>query len=376
MTYSLDLVPYHLAHVPDDVEPAPPPWTNRFLADAGHAVFRSDWTPDARWLLLVGEHGPARRALHDHVDGTSFSLAAYGEYLLVDPGYYKPGELANAETAQSWAHNVVLIEGRSAPDKGLLTQFGDADSWIRHAHQWDHLAYAESHQEYQDTTVQRSVVFVRGRYFVVGDRLTTTHVGERTHAWRLGGYAGLDAGGTFEVHSGGARWERDLAGVDVALSSTATGLQVVEPPFTSFEAPHVHEFVSHTDVGHHGVIDGVVEATAPGYLAVLAPYRVEAPAGTEHGPLYVQPLPCPAGVAAFRIQGATHRDVVLLREPDAPQELLLPGGDVVSTDAEIALFTLGGPTPAALMVRGTDLSINGSPLASAAPGTPVVNGLE
>jgi hypothetical protein len=375
MTYSLDLIPYHLVHIPADVTPAPPPWTHRFLADAGHAVFRSGWEPDARWLLLVGEHGPARRALHDHVDGTSFSMAAYGEYLLIDPGYYKPGELANAETAQSTAHNVVLINGRSAPDKGVLTNFGGADSYLRHPHVWDDLAYAESHQTYQETSVQRSVAHVRGRYFLVGDRLSTTHAEARTHAWRLGGYAGFDAGGTFEVYPDGARWERDLAGVDVVLASTATPLQVLEPPFAALEAPHVHEIVSHVEVGHHGVIDGVVEALAPDYLAVLAPYRVGAPAGDESSPLSVEHLSLPAGMVGFRITGVSHQDIALLREPDAPQEVALPGGAVLVTDAELVVLTLEGPAPIALMVRGTRLTLDGVTLASADAGTPVSNGI-
>ena len=42
--------------------------------------------------------------LHDHVDGTSFSLAAFGEYLLIDTGYYKPNSLTNSRTADADAH--------------------------------------------------------------------------------------------------------------------------------------------------------------------------------------------------------------------------------------------------------------------------------
>lgn len=374
MTYSLDLIPHHLAHLPDTLAPSPPPWTNRFLVDAGHAVFRSGWDPEARWLLLLGEQGPSRRAIHDHVDGTSFSMAAYGEYLLLDPGYYKPDNLANAKTAQSWAHNVVLIDGRSAPDKGLLTSFGDADAFIRNPHSWDDLAYAESHQTYQETTVQRSVVFVRGRYFAVGDRLSTTHTSARTHAWRLGGYAGFEAGGAFTVYPDGARWERTLAGVDVRLTSTATPLQVVEPPFIAFEAPHVHEMVSHADVGHHGVIDGLVDALAPSYLAVLAPYQVGAPTGDERASLSIQRLSLPEGIIGFLVESASHQEVILLRIPDSTQEVTLPGGEVLHTDAELVVLTLTGPSPVALMARGTILSLDGEPRVSAAPGTPVAIG--
>jgi len=374
MTYSLDLVPYHLVHVPDDVVPEPPAWTHRFLTEAGHAVFRSGWDPDARWLLLVGESGPARQAIHDHVDSTSFSLAAYGEYLLLDPGYYKPSENDNAETAQSWAHNVVLIDGRSAPDKGLLTNFGDSDAAIRHANEWTRLAYAEAHQTYQETTIERSVAFVRDRYFVVGDRLATTESSTRSHAWRLGGYAGFESGGTFEVRIDGARWERTLAGVDVTLACTAPGLSVAEPDFTMYAAPHVHEFVSHSDIGHHGVIDGRVDAVAPSFLAVLAPYRVGAVVGDDDAPLEVTSVTLPDGVVGFTVTSAEHQEVVILRLPGAPDELVLPGGAVLSTDAELAVLTLSGLAPVSLMARGTFLTLDGVERVTAPPDTPVSAG--
>jgi hypothetical protein len=86
LTSGLDLIGQHLFDFDDTVAAEEPPWRNRFLLDAGAAVFRSDWGEDARWLMLVAERGHARRTLHDHVDGTSFTLAAYGDYLLVDPG--------------------------------------------------------------------------------------------------------------------------------------------------------------------------------------------------------------------------------------------------------------------------------------------------
>jgi len=116
--------------------------------------------------------------------------AAYGEYLLLDPGYYKPDEQDNAKTAHSPAHNLVLIDGKAAPDKGLLTDFGDADAFLRNTLDGSRVKYAEAWQDYQSSHVERSVVFVDGRYFLVADRIQTTATGGAKaripHEWLRG----------------------------------------------------------------------------------------------------------------------------------------------------------------------------------------------
>jgi len=361
MTWGMDLTAHHLFYVAENVPGEEPPWRNRFLPDAGNAVFRSGWGEQDRWLLLVAESGPARKTLHDHVDGTSFTLAAYGEYLLLDPGYYKPDDLDNAVTADADSHNDILIDGQGAPDKGLLLEFGDADATLVNTVDGDRLAYAEAHQSYQDTDIERGVVFVRQRYFVVADCLATEVVAPRDHAWRLGGYAGLDVPGVFEIwgcgtgEACGAKWEREKAGVDVFLASTAAGLAVVEPPYEPLTAPHVGAFNRDRDIEDHGVIDGVVNAVAPGYLAVLAPYAV---AGSgDDAPLAVTALDGGDDAAAFLVEGADGSEVIWLRGPNAGGTLSLPTGEVVSSDASLSVVD----TAAAfgMVARGSSLSFDG-----------------
>lgn len=370
MEFGFDLVAHHLLYVDDAVPAEEPPFLTRFLPDAGHAVFRSDWGEEARWLLLVAEHGPARKAIHDHVDGTSFSLAAYGEYLLIDPGYYKPDALDNAKTSPPSSHNVILIDGKGAPDKGLLTDFGDADAWIRNTHDGDAVDYAEAHQEYQDTRIERSVVFVDGRYFVIGDRLATTHPAARTHALRLHGHAGYSSGGVFELLADGARWERARAGVDVRVQSTAPGLAVVEPPYSPLTAPHVHEFDMDRKAADHAVIDATVEAEAPGFLTLLLPYKVGEDEGPD-APLDAVPLDAGPGVVAWQINGFGATDIAVLRQRDAAEVLTLPGGQRLETDAELVVLRLEGERPFALMARGTRVLVDDAPWVTA-PDAPFV----
>jgi len=367
MGWGADLTAHHLAYFDDTVPAVEPPWTTRFFPDGGNAVFRSDWSDDARWGLLVAENGSARKTVHDHVDGTSFTLAAYGEYLLIDTGYYKPSPTANALTANSPSHNVVLIDGIAAPDKGLLNNFRDADAWLRNTFDGERVEVAEAHQQYQDATVVRAVVFVDGRYFVLGDRIETDVIEPRVHTYRLHGHAGYDVGGLFELRADGARFERLLAGVDVYVSSTATatGLAVVEPPFVELQPPHVHQFDWSRDQEHHGVMDATVLAVAPDFLSLMLPYRVGAGVPEDEQPMGATWLDLGTGTTAWTIQQGTTVDLALLREADAATSYTLPTGETLDTDGLFVVVRLVGPNPFAVLSRGTYLDLDGFSRASA-----------
>lgn len=374
MTWGMDLSAHHLFHIDESVTAAPPPWRNRFLPEAGNAVFRSGWGSDDRWLLLMAENGAARKTLHDHVDGTSFTLSAYGEYLLVDPGYHKPNMLDNALTAHSPSHNLVLIDGQAAPDKGLLLEFGDADAFLVNTVDGDALAYAEAHQRYQESDIERAVTFVRQRYFLVTDRIATDHTAARRHAWRVGGNAGFDVGGVFShscsdapvAGSCSARFERALGGVDVHLGSTAAGLSFEEPAHQALLPPHVGAFNRPRDVEDHGVVDGAVDALAPGFLAVLAPYQVGA--SGEHGPMSVTRLDAGSDAVAYWIETDQGSELAWLRGETAATTLVLPNGSVAESDA--AWVVLAADASFALIARGQSLSLDGTPLVTS-DGSPV-----
>ncbi len=367
MGWGADLTAHHLVYFDDSVEAVEPDWTTRFFPEGGNAVFRSDWSDDARWGLLMGEHDSARKTVHDHVDGTSFTMAAYGEYLLMDTGYYKPSPTANALTANSPSHNVVLIDGVAAPDKGLLNNFRDADAWLQNTFDGAAVDYAEARQHYQDATVVRSVVFVDDRYFVLGDRVETALTAPRVHTYRLHGHAGYDVGGLFELQSDGARFERTLAGVDVYVSTTvsATALTVAEPPFVDLAPPHVHQFNWSRDVAHHGVMDATVLAPEPDFLSLILPYRASTSENPDDQPMAATFLDLGPGVTAWTIEGVTTVDLALLREAGAPTSFTLPTGETLDTDALFVVLRLTGPNPFAVLSRGTYLDLNGASRATA-----------
>jgi hypothetical protein len=359
-SWGLDLAIQHLVYAPDGMTASQPAWKDRVLKDAGHAVFRSGWDTDAVWMMVTAEHGQARMTVHDHVDAGSFTLAAYGEYLLMDPGYYKPNKANNAVTAQAPSHNVLMIEGEPVPPKGLLVDFGDTDAFLENELLAGRVAYVEARQPLEKSVTTRSLMMVRNRYIVSADRMTTPVTDQRKHTWRMHGWAGHDTGGTFAVSAGGARWERTKAGVDVYLSSTVPGLALSEPAYTAGQPPHVHSIGG--GVANHGVLDGIVTAVSPGFLSVAAPYKVSATAGSPEAPLKVEAVTAAgvaSGFAGWVVTHAGGRDLIALRSPGAPQNLALSTGDTLETDGEIILVTLSGTEPISLMARGTKCVLNG-----------------
>lgn len=359
MSGGMDLFVQHLAYMPEDMEPVEPDFKNVVMYDAGQAIFRSDWGENAVWAMINAEHGSVRKTVHDHIDSTSFQLYAYGEYLLIDTGYYKPVQYNNARTCQAIAHSVILIDGEEVPPKGLLTDFGDTDAFLENESLSDEFSYVEARQPLEKTTTIRSFMMVHERYLVIADRLETTVTEPRLHTWRLHGLAGYGEGKDFQVNETYALWEREKAGVEVYLSSTDDGLTLGEPEFREHYAPHVHKFIS--DEGHHGVLDGTITAVSPGFLAIAAPYSTSAEEGDKEYKIKVTPLTFTndeKGVAAYLVEHAEGDEIVLLRKPDAPETIGLSNGDTIKTDAEFVIISRNADHPVTHHTGGTYISLN------------------
>ncbi len=342
----------HLAYVSPKPDALPPTWKNRFFLEGGMATFRSGWQSDDRVLLLLGESGSARKTLHDHTDGTSFVMAAYGDLLLTDTGYYKPNDLQNAVTASASAHNLILVDGTTVTPKGLLNNWGDADAFIKNTLDGQALAYAEAHQTYLHTEIVRGIAFVRERYFVVADQLSATDDIEREYRFRLHAFAGKDLDGTVTLDAHGPHITRENGAVAVYTTTTQGTCSLEEPEFTAYAAPHVHKLEKEAE--HHMVTDSVIRGVAPDFLTVLAPYKMGTVDG-EDADLSVTPVPTENG-AAWVIAGHNTVDVAWIRDDGASDQLELPTGDIIRTDGAFIVVSLN--TDLGLLVRGTELRLN------------------
>jgi hypothetical protein len=197
----------------DDAVPASPPdrWPTRFLPGAGDAVFRADWTPESAYLLLRGEHGPAReRGLaHEHPDETSILLYAYGELLALDGGYidFSRHGLVN----QGRNHSLVLVDGQGPPLHELAGQVvgGGNDAYIEGTFTDGLLDYAEVRAAYGGVQLRRRVAFFLHSWFVIADEVRADR--EHLYEWRLHGNGGGTSGGTYERNGSLARWVRPAA---------------------------------------------------------------------------------------------------------------------------------------------------------------------
>jgi hypothetical protein len=363
------LGPYYLGYLDDATPAVEPPWKNRFLPTVGHAVFRSGWDEQARWLLLVADQGAARKTIHNHADGTSFSLAAYGEHLLIDPGYYKPNELDNPQTMQPPSHNVVLVAGDGGPEHGLLNDWQDTDSYLENGADGERVAYAEARKAFAGVENRRGVAFVRGRYFVVADRITSALTAPRTFQWRAHLWAGHEAGGAYALAGNRAEIVRAKAGLDLAVTSPTGAPVFVEPPYAAFETPFVDQF-DETVAGNHAVADAELTAAAPWFLTVMAPWSVTAPVMSAAGRLAVASVSAGAHAAAWKITGHDFTDVAWLREAGASTTLTLPGGAAVESDAAFVVTAADGSF--ALIADGTYLKVGGKSVLKGAVGAVTV----
>ena len=237
----------------DDGVPAQPPsgTPNRLQGRGGDLVFRSDWGPDAVVAFVQAEHGGSRgfgrapgrggvpfAAVHDHADPGSFQLDAYGERLMLDPGYVNYTWTQHGVLSNPSAHNLVLVGPAVDPESpgnpntastiptDELAAFTssatapvpvDGEAHVSHVVDRRRVAGATVTATYgrspsytppdpltgldfeelvspDSATVKRRFLFIDHRYLVIADTLSSA--APRTYTWPLHGNGGGTAGMT------------------------------------------------------------------------------------------------------------------------------------------------------------------------------------
>jgi len=188
------------------------------LPAAGSLVFRSSWEPSAVYMHLIGKHGIALTGAKSHHQGdaSSFSLAAYGELMAVDPGY--PGaSLADLEN-KAIDHSLILVNGAGPlPPTGEYVSTSTNTAYIEHCFDTPLLDYGEVRVSYQGADIIRKDLFIRNRYFILSDFVSS----------------GTPKNYTFQLHGNG------LSG---SSSSSPTGL--FQPDFDNLKGIYSRNSVS------------------------------------------------------------------------------------------------------------------------------------
>ncbi len=141
---------------------------------AGQLISRSGFDADAQWSFFdIGPWGSG----HQHNDKLHLSVFAYGRDLLVDCGRFAyRGEVANKfrkYAVGSASHNVILVDGNGQADGPKVAEAPLAKSLYAITPEYDYgsgIFDKFSGVEGQFSHA-RSMVYVRGKFWVVADQL-------------------------------------------------------------------------------------------------------------------------------------------------------------------------------------------------------------
>lgn len=168
---------------------------DRYFSDTGFVYMRDSWEHagdiggDMVFSLQSG--GGGRSCSHEHYDKNSFSLYAYGEYLINDPGHscYR-GKSHHEFDTFAKAHNTLSLSGENQSlaflERGMLhDEVHEFRSFRNQAHIVGknfnpHASYiaSDAHKCYEPylNDFTRHVWFVKPDYFVILDRVDTRNV--------------------------------------------------------------------------------------------------------------------------------------------------------------------------------------------------------
>jgi hypothetical protein len=332
--------------VHDDAVPsAAPEWQlDGSFPEAGFALFRNDLAPEAILLVLQGEHGTvsSHGQGHEHPDPGSFLLAAYGEHLVLDPGYINWDHHELVMYGKD--HNLVAVDGQGPPtgiaglvtNNAFLSPLDQAQPWASHV---------TVTTDYAGADFARRVVRIKGLYFVVEDVVSSSQGSATPHeyTWQLNGNGGGDTpDGSFTLLPHGGRWDRPAASLLVAAAS-ADG----EPSVSSRLEEHALAWGAWAS---HEMLEVAVIASAPvGFLSVVFPV---ASGGDEP---VITLLEQGQGTAAWWVERGEESEVVVSNQTGAPVVIECPVAGVeappglsvvaVGPEAAPAVLALDGSSP-------------------------------
>jgi hypothetical protein len=158
--------------------------------NAGIATIRSDWGHDANFVLFRA--GPPGAA-HIHSDLLSIEIAAFGQPRLVDPGItkYAPDALTDYYRSAA-AHNVLLIDGHGPNRAGITWEKKIAPAGPDFA-SWSDASFKAVSGVYRGPwegidevfAHERTIVFVKGEYWLIRDLVTGLGKHEITACWQF-----------------------------------------------------------------------------------------------------------------------------------------------------------------------------------------------
>ena len=250
-----------LVHYDDSIAPVPPVYpTPEVLANAGDAVIRAGDGPEAIYLNMRVEN---RRATlnaggHNQPDSLSFFLQAYGEDLLLDPGYIK-WDLRN-KVAGSDNHNMITVDGAGPTRIPGVVQVEGFVEVVNYG--TSPQPYVEARTQYHGADITRRIEFVDGKFFIIRDTVTSQN--QHLYALNLHGHGGVSKDDVLQPKGEAVSWEGANASVKCfAMCDADAAEKALDTASNSFA---VGEWTTHTAYR--------LKATAADirFITVLVPY--------------------------------------------------------------------------------------------------------
>ncbi len=239
-----DLVANFIAAYAPPEDPAGELFT--VLPEAGSAVFRSSWETDAVYMHITAKNGHIREnALgHNQADVSSFLIHAYGRTIALDPGYISWDRREEVGNAQN--HSMILVDGMG-PAIGDILSGNDADGFIEDKIDKKNLDYLKVKTAYEGAAIERHFNFVRNKYFVIGDYISSDAPHEYTfqlHGYgREGGDPEVEGSFSSSYSEKRASWERKgvkLEAVVLTAGGNGTYYNINSPHEYSFDTSAIH----------------------------------------------------------------------------------------------------------------------------------------
>ena len=306
---NIELAPDAIFAFDDTVTPrAPAGSATRIYEKGGVAVLRSGWEPDGVVAVVLGEHDvassfgrgpdgdPVFPDSHEHAEPASFMFYAYGERLMLDPGYLEFWRRLDVNKPQD--HNMILVDGlgpvdylEASTDWGTfapeLPPPADGMAYLSQSFDSANADGVTVTTEYGageygapgGAAIERRFLFASNRYLVIADRATSTESGvNRVFSWRFHGNGGgedlpgdVPNAGSFERSGAEARWHRANASVLVASVSPNGAMTYGEG--TSFHEPGGRDDNGDIARSSHTAWEASREGSDVRALSVVLPYR-------------------------------------------------------------------------------------------------------
>jgi hypothetical protein len=164
---------------------------------AGQLIMRSGWDANAHWGMFdVGPWGIG----HQHNDKLHLSIAAFGRDILVDSGrlYYKRDKWRGF-IKSSAAHNTLLIDGAGQNDdvKEFTEPLSKEVYQLTDTFDYARGSFTAGYIDLEgEATHTRAMVYVRDKFWIVVDRVTTDRPRQIQGLWHFHPHCTVEINGT------------------------------------------------------------------------------------------------------------------------------------------------------------------------------------